>query len=93
MSVAQTMQTKLTDALSPDQLRIVDDSARHAGHVGARPGGETHFNVEIVAARFSGMGRLERQRLVHAILAEELSGPVHAMSIKALTPEEAVSPS
>ncbi|HRK96503.1 MAG TPA: BolA family protein, partial [Rhodospirillales bacterium] len=54
-----------------------------------RPGGESHFNVEVVAAAFAGKSRLERQRWVHQILAEELAGPVHALSLRLFTPEEA----
>ncbi len=89
MSVASTIENKLRDALAPMQLRVVDDSGRHAGHAGARPGGESHFNVDVVAAAFAGKSRLERQRWVHQILAEELSGPVHALSLRLFTPEEA----
>jgi BolA protein len=89
MSVADRMHDKLTAAFSPLRLEIIDDSARHAGHSGARPGGETHFNVEIVADAFVGKSRLDRQRAIHAILEEELAGPVHALSVKAATPDEA----
>lgn len=88
-AVAQAMQRKLEAALAPAQLEIVDDSARHAGHAGARQGGESHFNVLIVASGFAGLGRVERQRLVYGILAEELAGPVHALSLSLRTPEEA----
>ncbi|MGE0661312.1 MAG: BolA family protein [Reyranellaceae bacterium] len=82
------MRDKLTAALSPQRLEIVDDSARHAGHAGARQGGESHFNVTVVSARFSGLNRIARQRLVYEALAEELAGPVHALSLKLRTPEE-----
>ena len=87
-AVAEAMREKLTDALSPTRLEIVDDSARHAGHAGARDGGESHFNVTIVSAVFAGIGRVQRQRLVHDVLTEELAGPVHALSLKLLAPEE-----
>jgi BolA protein len=87
--VAQTIRTKLAQAFSPQRLEVVDDSARHAGHAGARSGGESHFNVVIVAQAFEGVGRVERQRRVYAALAEEIAGPVHALSVKALTPAEA----
>ena len=63
--------------------------ARHAGHAGAHPGGESHFTVTIVSPAFEGLSRLERQRRVYAALSEELAGPVHALSVKALTPGEA----
>ncbi|HTX49612.1 MAG TPA: BolA family protein [Caulobacteraceae bacterium] len=86
--VAATLERKLTEAFAPSHLEIVDDSHRHAGHAGARPGGESHFNVVIRATAFEGLSRVARQRLVNAALAEELAGPVHALSIKALAPGE-----
>jgi BolA family transcriptional regulator, general stress-responsive regulator len=89
MSVAATIRDKLDRALTPTRLEIVDESERHAGHAGARPEGETHFRVEIVAAAFAGLAPVARQRLVYATLAEELAGPVHALSIRALAPGEA----
>ncbi|HLY54724.1 MAG TPA: BolA family protein [Stellaceae bacterium] len=89
MSIAARIEQKLTAALAPSALSIVDESARHAGHAGARPGGETHFRVEIVSAAFAGKSRIERQRLVHDILADELAGGVHALSLSTRTPEEA----
>lgn len=92
--IAARIRAKLTEALHPDRLELDDDSWRHAGHhheggMDARPGGESHFNLLIVASAFEGQGRLARQRAVNALLAEELSGPVHALSIRALTPAEA----
>jgi BolA family transcriptional regulator, general stress-responsive regulator len=88
-SVAETIRRKLTLDLSPARLVVLDESHRHAGHAGARPEGETHFHVEIVAAAFAGLSRIERQRLVHRLLSEELAGPVHALSLATLTPAEA----
>ncbi len=87
--VAQAIAEKLTAAFHPSKLEVIDDSARHAGHAGARQGGESHFNVVIVAAAFEGAGRVQRQRLIHSALSEELAGPVHALSIKAFAPGEA----
>ena len=86
--VAATLQRKLTEAFAPSHLEIVDDSHRHAGHAGAREGGESHFHVVIEATAFEGLSRLARQRLVNAALAEELAGPVHALSIEARAPGE-----
>jgi BolA family transcriptional regulator, general stress-responsive regulator len=86
--VAEMMRRKLTESLAPTRLAIVDESHRHAGHVGARPEGETHFRVEIVSAAFAGLSRIERQRLVHQVLAAELAGRVHALSLATLTPDE-----
>ena len=86
--VQAAIRRKLSEALAPSRLDIVDESARHAGHVGARPEGETHFNVEIVSARFAGLSRVARQRLVYGVLADELRSDVHALALKTATPEE-----
>ena len=92
--IATIIRRKLTDALDPTRLDIEDDSARHAGHhheggMDARPGGESHFNLTIVSAAFAGQGRVQRQRAVNALLADQLAGPIHALSIRAMTPDEA----
>ena len=88
MSVADSIRSKLTTAFAPRELDVTDESARHAGHSGSRPGGETHFNVRIVSDSFEGVSRVERQRRVYATLAEELKGRVHALSLTTLTPAE-----
>jgi BolA protein len=88
MRVADRIREKLTAGLKPTRLDIHDDSGHHVGHAGARPGGESHFRVEIVAAAFAGQSRLARQRRVYGLLAEELAGPIHALALTALTPEE-----
>ena len=85
--VAQRIETKLRAAFSPSKLELSDDSARHAGH--AHAGVETHFNLTIESAAFAGVSRIARQRLVLGVLADELAGPVHALSIKASAPGEA----
>jgi len=87
-AVAESLRAKLDAAFSPQLLQVDDDSSRHAGHAGAREGGESHFNVVIRAAAFEGVARVQRQRMVYAALAEELAGPVHALSVKALAPGE-----
>jgi len=93
MRVADAIREKLTAAFSPSTLEITDESARHAGHAGAARAdggaGETHFHVCMVTAAFAGVSRVERQRRVHAALAEELAESVHALSLKLQTPEEA----
>ncbi len=86
--VADRLRDVLQQGFQPQRLDIVDDSARHAGHAGAGPDGESHFTVTIVSPAFAGLSRVERQRRVYAALAEELSGPVHALSLKALAPGE-----
>ena len=85
---AEAIRAKLTEAFRPSRLEIEDDSARHKGHAGARDGGESHFNVLIEADAFLGAPKVARQRLVYRALAEELAGPVHALSVKALAPGE-----
>ncbi len=87
--IAQAIQTKLQAALSPSHLEVVDDSHRHAGHSGSRPGGESHFVLTIESAAFTGQSRVVRQRLVHKLLADELAGPVHALSLNLKAPGEA----
>ena len=83
MKVAQDIRNKLEAAFAPDDLEIEDQSHLHAGHAGARDGGESHFHIEIVATAFDGTSRIDRQRMIHQCLAEELAGPVHALSIAA----------
>jgi len=88
-TIAQRIRLKLEAALAPEHLVIHNDSHLHAGHhAGAHRGEETHFRLEIVAAVFAGMSRVERQRRVHALLAEELAGGVHALQLSLRTPEE-----
>ncbi len=89
MKIIRKIESKLQAALAPQSLEVIDESHLHAGHVGARPEGETHFRVHVVSTAFAGLGRVERQRMVYAALAEELAGPVHALSIRAQTPDEA----
>jgi BolA protein len=78
----------LDDALSPETLEVLDDSHLHAGHSGAREGGETHYRVEIVSAEFTDKGRVARERIIHGLLAGEFTDGLHALSIKARTPAE-----
>ena len=82
-SVADAIREKLQARFDPLSLEVIDDSSKDAGHAGARAGGESHFTVKITAAAFEGLGRVQRQRQVYAALAEELAGPVHALSIAA----------
>lgn len=97
--VQAAMRAKLEAAFAPQLLEITDDSARHAHHAGARAhagrlgkaagSGETHFTITIVSAAFEGQGPVARQRAVYAVLAEELAGPVHALSLACRTPAQA----
>jgi len=85
---AERIALVLRAGFAPVSLEVVDDSARHAGHAGARAGGETHFNVVMVAEAFAGLSRVERSRLVNQALAEEFSGGLHALSLVLRSPSE-----
>jgi BolA family transcriptional regulator, general stress-responsive regulator len=80
------LRAALEQELAPLKLDIIDESAAHAGHAGARAGG--HFRVSLVSAAFRGRPQIERHRLVYAAVAPLLHGDVHALNIRALAPEE-----
>jgi BolA protein len=82
------MAALLQQQFTPVLLQIEDDSARHAGHAGAAPGGETHYRVLMVSAAFSGMSRIARSRRVHAALGGEFAGGLHALTLSLRTPAE-----
>ena len=88
-NMTSRLRAKLEAALSPLALDIDDESAKHAGHAGAREGGETHYRIRIVSESFAGLSRVQRQRKVYAAVAEELAERVHALSLVTLTPDEA----
>ena len=88
MNRSERIRLTLDGALKPLALEIIDESSLHAGHSGAREEGQTHYRVEIVAAEFVDKSRLERQRLIHALLADEFSSGLHALTIKAKAPNE-----
>ena len=87
----QMIRQRLSTALAPSKLEIVDDSARHAGHPGASAGGG-HFTVYIVSERFTGKSLLERDRAVYAAMGDAMRSDIHALSIQAKTPEEELEP-
>ncbi|MCC7259590.1 MAG: BolA family transcriptional regulator [Alphaproteobacteria bacterium] len=87
-SVAAQIAEKIREHIAPEHLEIIDDSHRHVGHAGARPEGETHFTLLAVSDKFLGLSRIDRHRLVHDALREELAARVHALAIRAYTPEE-----
>jgi BolA protein len=89
MTTKDIITEKLTAAFAPERLDVLDESHRHAGHAGARPGGETHYSVYIVSPAFQGKSRIERHRMVNATLAGELAAGVHALAIRAAAPGEA----
>lgn len=88
MQTHDAILEKLRKAFTPESLRVEDDSHRHEGHAGHRPGGQTHFTVYIVSEAFRGKSRLERHRMINAALTTELSGGVHALAIHAAAPGE-----
>jgi BolA family transcriptional regulator, general stress-responsive regulator len=88
MGMHDIITTKLVAAFAPESLHVEDESHRHEGHAGHRPGGETHFRVYIVSEAFRGKSRLERHRMINAALEGELKGRVHALAIHAAAPGE-----
>lgn len=86
MSTVEQIRSLLTTALQPETLEIIDDSALHAGHAGAREGG--HYRVLIVCTGFAGKRTMERHRMVHAALQTLMPGKIHALSISAKAPGE-----
>ena len=84
----EQLRQALERELTPRSLEIIDDSAKHAGHAGAREGG--HFRVNVVADAFAGRSQLERHRLVYAAVAPLMGHGVHALSIIARTPQESI---
>jgi BolA protein len=89
MRMQERITARLSEALAPQSLDVVDESSKHAGHAGARPGGETHYRIAIVAAAFAGKSRVQRHRLVYDALAAEIADGVHALAIDARAPGEA----
>jgi len=87
MSVAARIRERLA-ALEPVNLELVDESAQHAGHAGAQPGGETHWRLTIVSPRFAGQPTLARHRMIYQALGELMQDPIHALAITARAPEE-----
>jgi BolA protein len=89
MRVAKSIEQKLNAGLSPEELTIEDQSSLHQGHAGARPEGESHFKVTVVSKKFDGLSRLERQRMVYRLLADDLKSDIHALALTTQTPAEA----
>ena len=91
MNRAERIRAAIEAALQPNILDIEDESHLHAGHAGAREGGETHYKVTVVSPAFAGQSRVARQRTVYGLLDKGFEGGLHALSLRALTPEEAAS--
>ena len=88
MPTRDLITEKLREAFAPDSLTVEDESHRHQGHAGHRPGGDTHFRLYIVSEAFRGKRRLDRHRMINAALAGELASGVHALAIHAAAPGE-----
>jgi BolA protein len=86
--IADRISSKLMEAFAPVAFDLVDESHLHAGHAGHDHRGESHFAVTLASAAFAGKSRVERQRMVYAVLAEELRDRVHALRMALKTPEE-----
>jgi len=84
MSVQSTIETKISEALTPAHLEVINESYMHA----VPPGSESHFKVVIVTDQFEGQRLIARQQAVNGILADELNGPIHALTMQTLTPSE-----
>jgi BolA protein len=83
------MKKLLRERFAPNVLTLSDDSARHEGHAGASPGGETHYSLKLVSTAFEGLSRVARQRLVYDTLREEFATGLHALALDLKTPSEA----
>lgn len=81
MSVTDQIDEKLRTAFNPSHLEVIDESEQHRGHAGYREGGESHFQVNIRAAAFNGMGRVAQQRAIYAVLREEMKEQIHALAL------------
>jgi BolA protein len=92
MSVENTIRRKLTEALNPERLEVVNESELHAGHRSSPGTGQSHFRVLVVSEAMRGKSRIERHRLINTLLAAELKGGVHALAIKAYAPGETIYP-
>jgi len=87
VNVAEEIRRRLA-VLAPVRIELIDDSAKHAGHAGAAPGGNTHWNLTIVSASFAGKPTVARHRMVYAALGELMQHPIHALAIRAHAPGE-----
>jgi BolA protein len=88
MKIIDAIRQKLTAAFTPESLEVIDESEQHRGHAGHRPEGETHYRVYIVAEAFKGKSRIERHRMIYAVLPAEFERGMHALMIHAKAPDE-----
>ncbi len=88
MNTVERIRETLSGALSPEQIDVIDESGKHAGHKGAIPGKTTHVRVRIASDAFRGKSRIERHRMVNGLLAAEIADGLHALAIEARAPDE-----
>jgi BolA protein len=88
MTMKDRIAADLMRGLKPTRLEITDESHLHAGHAGARAGGESHFRIDVVSEGFAGKGRVERHRMIYSLLAQEIADGVHALALNAKAPGE-----
>lgn len=88
ITVQSRIESHLAEAFAPEMLKVEDESAMHKGHAGARAEGESHFRVHMVSARFEGVGRVARHRLVYDALSQEISEGLHALALHLYSPQE-----
>lgn len=84
--VGQRIERKLRAAFAPASLEVIDESHHHAGHAGARPDGESHFRVRIMAEAFRSKSRVEQHRMINGALSQEIAEGVHALAIQSAAP-------
>jgi BolA protein len=87
----KVIKQRLKEALEPKKLTVIDDSHLHAGHAGAKESGGGHFNIEVISAQFQDKSAIERHRMIYVALGDAMGTDIHALSISALTPEEATT--
>ncbi|MEO6395715.1 MAG: BolA family protein [Devosia sp.] len=85
MPVREAIVAKLSEKFAPSHLEVIDESARHQGHAGFRPGGESHFRVRIAASSLGDLGRVAQHRQIMEVLKVEIDGGVHALAIEVLS--------
>ena len=90
-SIHTLIETTLREALKPERLTVLDESAAHAGHAGHNGSGESHFRVLIVSDAFSGKSRVDRHRMVNAVLGDDVGGRIHALALATYAPGEMIS--
>jgi BolA family transcriptional regulator, general stress-responsive regulator len=88
MNTVERIRETLKAKLSPQELEVIDESGKHAGHRGAIPGKTTHVRVRVAAGAFRGKSRIERHRMVNDLMASEIADGLHALAIEARAPEE-----